>query len=341
MKSLLVQSLPLQEVIENLATAMGTTYTESCDQYKLIIPEIYGSGMITGVDFESGMGIIQYDCNFKEDIEIKFIVNDVHPLKFLFCLEGALSHCFENSDNAHILNRYQNAMVASSKYNGHILHFTKGLPTKIISLEVSRKHFINKAKCELQSLAPTTRKIFYDVSAMKEFYYKGFYTLQLSDFFDRMQEFEGKEFLRRNYLEGKSYLILTQQIMQFEDDLLSTSDRKMLRSSELKLIRKAAEFIDQNIHGNISIQEISKTVGLNGNKLQSGFQKLHGKTVNQYIQHQRMQIAKNLVENTDKSISEICDIIGLNSRSYFSKLFKEEYGVNPSELRKKNGNGFI
>lgn len=341
MKKLLVQSLPLHEVIENLAEAMNTTFTESCDQYKLVIPEEFGSGTVTGIDFESGMGIIQYDCTFNDDIELKFIVNKIHPLKFLYCLEGTVAHCFENSEESHLLKRHQNAMVASSKYNGHILHFKKNVPTKLSSLELARKQFLARAKCELQSLEPTTRKIFYDVDANKEFYYEGFYSLQLANVFERMHEFEGQEFLKRVYLEGKSYLILTRQIMQYEDDLLSTSDRKILRTSELKQIRKAAEYIDQNIHKSISIQEVSQEVGLNGNKLQSGFQRLFERSVNQYIQKQRMQLAKHLVENTDKTISEICDIVGLNSRSYFSKLFKEEYGVNPSELRQNNGTVFL
>ncbi|WP_228850721.1 helix-turn-helix domain-containing protein [Aegicerativicinus sediminis] len=341
MKTLLVQSLPLHEVIENLAEAMNTTFTQSCDQYKLVIPESFGTGTVMGIDFESGMGIIQYDCTFNDDIELKFIVNKIHPLKFLYCLEGTITHCFENSKKSHQLKQHQNAMVASSNNHGHILHFQKNVTTKISSLELSRKQFLEKSKCELESLEPTTRKIFYDVDANEEFYYEGFYSLQLANMFDQMHQFEGQEFLKRVYLEGKSNLILTRQIMQFEDDLLATSDRKILRTSELKQIRKAAEFIDQNIHGSISIQDISQHVGLNGNKLQSGFQKLFEKSVNQYIQKQRMQLARHLVENTDKTISEICDIVGLNSRSYFSKIFKEEYGVNPSELKQKNGSAFL
>ena len=103
MKIIKVNSLPLKEVIRDLAKCFETTFEESCNYYSLNIPEDKGSGNIRGINFTNGMGILLYDCIFLEDVEIQFIVNDIHPLKFLFCSEGTLYHRFEN-DIEHLYN---------------------------------------------------------------------------------------------------------------------------------------------------------------------------------------------------------------------------------------------
>ena len=63
---------------------------------------------------------------------------------------------------------------------------------------------------------------------------------------------------------------------------------------------------------------------------------MHQTTVNGYIQHRRMLHAKTLLNDTDFNISEIVEKLGLSSKSYFSKIFKETYGISPSEFRQNN-----
>lgn len=340
MKTFIVQSLPLKEVIQSLAKEMNTDYTERCDQFFLDIPAEFGRGTIMGIDFESGLGIIQYDCTFNDDVEIQFVVNKVHPLKFLFCLEGALVHRFEDDETNHIIKQYQNAIVASSRQNGHILKFTKNTPFKINSLELSRKDFLDKAVCELKSLDDSVQKLFKDIEAEKTFYYEGYYSIELSDVFAGIRRFNHQDFLRKMFLEGKSYLILTRQLVQLEDDLKDFPNRSVLRKFEVKQVKAAALKIEEHLDSLTSIRDLAQEYGLNSNKLQTGFQMLFGVSVNQYIQRHRLLKARKLLETTDMNMSQISDAVGLNSRSYFSKIFKEEFGISPSDLKRKNTEHF-
>lgn len=340
MKTFIVQSLPLKEVIQNLAKEMHTGFTERCDQFFLDIPSEFGSGFITGIDFDSGMGIIQYDCKFNDDVEIQFIVNKVHPLKFLFCLEGTLVHRFEDDQANHTINQFQNAIVASSRHNGHILSFKKNKDIKINSLELNRSAFLDKAICELKNVEKPIQKLFKDIEAENTFYYEGYYSLELSDVFDGIQKFEHQDFLRKMFLEGKSYLILTRQLLQFEDDLKDLPDRSVLRMFEVQQVKAAAQKIEEKLDALTSIKELASEVGLNPNKLQTGFQLLFDMSVNQYIQRQRLRHARKLLETTDLNMAQISDSVGLNSRSYFSKIFKEEFGISPSDLKRKNSEHF-
>jgi AraC-like DNA-binding protein len=63
---------------------------------------------------------------------------------------------------------------------------------------------------------------------------------------------------------------------------------------------------------------------------------MFNQTVNTYVQGIRLDLAKDLLLNFDYSISEIVYLIGLSSKSYFSKIFREHYGTTPSEFRQSH-----
>lgn len=68
MRCIRVKSLPIKQVIRDLAEYFDTQYTNNCDEYYLEIPNHIGNGFIKGVNFESGLGILQYDCVLKRNL---------------------------------------------------------------------------------------------------------------------------------------------------------------------------------------------------------------------------------------------------------------------------------
>jgi AraC-like DNA-binding protein len=59
-----------------------------------------------------------------------------------------------------------------------------------------------------------------------------------------------------------------------------------------------------------------------------------GKSTAVFIRSIRLQYAKELLKNTDKTISEIAYEVGFNNPSWFSRAFKEEFGYTPSSSSK-------
>ena len=84
MKDLYVQSLPLKDVILDLAKEFNCGIVEHCDEFVLEIPKEFGNGFIRGINFGKGLGVIEYNCTFFEDLKIHFSVSQIHPLKFIF-----------------------------------------------------------------------------------------------------------------------------------------------------------------------------------------------------------------------------------------------------------------
>ncbi|MGB3143062.1 MAG: AraC family transcriptional regulator [Maribacter sp.] len=335
MISIAVNSLPIADIMNDLAKAFDTSYTESCGFFILTIPQNFGVGKISGINFDSGMGIIQYDCTFKETIEFRFTVNEVHPLKFLYCVEGEIQHTFENSDKSHFIKQFQEAIVASDKHNGHILRFDSGKRIAINSLEITRRKFRDRIQCDLVTFDDSLQELFNDENAEKLFYHEGYYSLRMADLFHRIQEYKETNVLKNLYFEGIAYQMLTEQIVQYEDDIDDVKAKNVLRQAEVKQIELAVQFIKDNLANLSGVDEIAATVGLNNNKLQEGFHLLYNCSVNQYIHTTRLKFIKDLILNTDYNMSEIVYLVGLSSKSYLSKIFKDEYGTSPSAYRKQ------
>lgn len=53
-----------------------------------------------------------------------------------------------------------------------------------------------------------------------------------------------------------------------------------------------------------------------------------------FIRSVRLQKAKELIQTSNKTVSEIAYEVGFNDPSWFSRSFKEEFGVSPSDLSK-------
>lgn len=326
MTTINVKSLPLKGVLEDLASELRVPISINCDEYSLDIPEGMGKGRISGLDFRNGLGIIVYDCLFYQDTTINFIVDRVHPIKFLFCELGILTHCFENWDVDHILEESQNAIVASSSTNGHVLNFQGNSRTCFNSLEMDREVFGDQIECELTSLGEDLEVLFRDTQADTPFYYHGNYCLKMADLFIELNGSFESIFLKKLYWEGCALHILNLQILQYRD----RGGHLILRKIEMKQVLAAISIINNNISGYGTVNLLANEVGLNALKLQSGFKYLYGSTVNEYVMNKRLELARNLLEHSDNNISEIVDLVGLHSRSYFSKIFKERYNISPS-----------
>ena len=338
MKDLYVQSLPLKDVILDLAKEFNFGIVEHCDEFVLEIPKEFGNGFIRGINFGKGLGVIEYNCTFFEDLKIHFSVSQIHPLKFIFCSEGSIKHCFEELEKASTIEKYQNVLVASSSFNGHIIHFEKDKKVHLNSLEINRREFTKYYSCSLSKFDHPLKPLLGDIKATKLFYYQGNYSLQTADIIKEINTDLFSDFLRAIKLESKALEILAVQIDQYADDLKLNKNQSVIRKKEIEKIVELTEEISKDLSVSKTVQQLADSIGININKLQEGFKYLYNDTVNNYIQSLRVERAKDLLINSELSIGEITEKIGLSNPSYFSKIFKEKYKITPNQYRQGKAN---
>ena len=93
------------------------------------------------------------------------------------------------------------------------------------------------------------------------------------------------------------------------------------------------KYIADNISLKIQREELAKIVYLNPDYLTKLFRKQMGVTLGEYILQKRLALAKQLLLNTNLSILDISERVGITDASYFIRTFKKQIGVTPQQYR--------
>ncbi len=101
--------------------------------------------------------------------------------------------------------------------------------------------------------------------------------------------------------------------------------------------KESIQFIRHTIAANCSthytISQLATIAGFNETKLKAGFKKLYGITLYQYSIQQRMQLAKNLIEEDQKTLAQISAATGYKHLANFITAFKKHHGHTPGQLK--------
>ncbi|OQP54351.1 hypothetical protein A4H97_22995 [Niastella yeongjuensis] len=109
-----------------------------------------------------------------------------------------------------------------------------------------------------------------------------------------------------------------------------------LSKQDITYIRQAKTILDENFDQHITIPHLARQVGINEAKLKEGFKELYGNPIHTYLQHLRLEKARQLLLTTSMAITDITYHIGYSHVTHFTSLFKKEFGLTPSEWRKEN-----
>ena len=105
---------------------------------------------------------------------------------------------------------------------------------------------------------------------------------------------------------------------------------------ENPLITKVCNYLDQHLQEDISLEQMANIINVSPFYLSKLFKEEKGITFINFISDKRLEKARDLLEHSDLSIKEITSEIGYNDQNYFSRIFKNKYGLSPKEYRKSN-----
>ncbi len=110
-------------------------------------------------------------------------------------------------------------------------------------------------------------------------------------------------------------------------------DRSSSRSFNYEICRQMLSYIDNNISQDLSLERIAKALNIVPSYVSTIFSRNFNTSLNSYINKKRISIAKGLIHNTSKSITEIAFESGFSSIRSFNRRFKESVGMTPSQFR--------
>ena len=138
----------------------------------------------------------------------------------------------------------------------------------------------------------------------------------------------------RRKIQGQ-VLNLTSSSMKKTDD---EGEHSFLSSKDRSLLKKIHSIVDEHLSNpDFSVQDISDQLGISYSNLYSKMKGLTGKTPINYINTYRMNVAKELLKEGELTISEISYKIGFSSPFSFTREFKKQFGIPPSDYLKSSG----
>ncbi|GGW34590.1 helix-turn-helix domain-containing protein [Arenibacter certesii] len=329
MRTVYINTSSIKDIFNQLQQNLGGKLNARPQEYNLILDNEVASGVITGVCFKSRICFMEYDVTFKEDTTITSHTPINNPIHFMYCAKGRLAHSFGDEVEKHILNQFQTGIFSSDPSKDTVLFFEKDEQVRISNIMVD----INQEGSSdenIDQLRDQLLKTFRPQNGANTFAYTGSYNLKIAEQMEQLAAISQKGLVRYLLIQGTVHLMLAMEIQQHKEDRKNTKNNfGSLTKDEMDDLRELSAFIRNYPEVQYNLKYLSSKSGLSPAKLQEGFKILHNRTVTDYIRNVRVETAEHMIKTTDLNISEIVYSVGLTSRSYFSKIFKERYNCSP------------
>jgi signal transduction histidine kinase/DNA-binding response OmpR family regulator len=145
-----------------------------------------------------------------------------------------------------------------------------------------------------------------------------------------------KPFNKEELFTRLDQLILLRKklIDKIKKDGFNTLLKKRTENPKIQFLQKVVKLIYEEIKdATFGSEELSSKLQLSHSQTYRKIKAITGKSTAVFIRSIRLQYAKELLETEDKTVSEIAYDVGFNDPSWFSRAFKEEFKVSPSELK--------
>ena len=96
----------------------------------------------------------------------------------------------------------------------------------------------------------------------------------------------------------------------------------------------AKRYLDENFRESISLDQLAAVTHINKYYLAHAFQKEYNISPINYLLRRRINESKALLTSTDHSLTQISELVGFSSPSYFSQSFRRIEGMSPIEYRR-------
>jgi AraC-like DNA-binding protein len=152
----------------------------------------------------------------------------------------------------------------------------------------------------------------------------------------------------QKYEEGKNRRIFNFVVHQLTiqhkelfgkyNDMLANQNQKSVDSLDQRILKRAIEVIEYNIsNSSFSVEKMSEEMAMSRTNLHRKIKAITGFPPSELIRSIRLRKAATLLLSHADSVSQISFKVGFDDHSYFSKSFKKQFGVPPSEYLQNRG----
>lgn len=288
------------------------------------ISQEFGNGSIRTYHIMNGVELTYNDFEIYKPLNEKFRLS-IDSLEINYCLEGCLESELPNSNIVYMgdgdisIFGYNSGIVladfTTKRYRGItiMLYLDESLKSIAKVLDISQ----NEMQKIMNYAFDSNTCIVNHGSNLLDDLFKSIYEVP--------QKYKN-QIIRLKVVEIIMYLLS-------EEDF-KTREKKYFPRLFVDKIKDARRILIENLEEYITIKELSQKVGLNSTDLQKGFKEIYQSSIYAYLKSCRMKKSKELILKENINISDIANMVGYSNSSKFSKAFKNEFGISPSEFKK-------
>lgn len=260
-------------------------------------------------------------------------VQQEHYIKFLFCLAGKCTIVLDGFGEYDIdrpqvlLTSCPEDMIKVNQNNG-------GASQRLVSLCVKRDFFTEEIGIAIDALPEPLRSIF---SPIEPHFALQAMPMSADLGLAAQSVFSGYDspLLHSIYYQSKAIELMCLLISSIEKDTKAHrySQPERLSQQMIERLMQARDIVDKHYAKTLTLQTLSRSVGLNKTALTKGFHSLFGMSVFERIKQVRMARAYQLLSEGVCSIESIAEAVGYGHASSFSNAFTRFYGCTPKAVR--------
>lgn len=138
--------------------------------------------------------------------------------------------------------------------------------------------------------------------------------------------------------EAEDEIILHSLVLELIHSLAKSSE-KLQQREEIKpnnyiIIERAIKYIKENLNSDLSLENVSRYVGMSPIHFHNCFKTATAHTLRRYVEELRIKKAATLLVTTDYTLTKIAYECGFSSQAYFSYAFKKKMNLTPREYSK-------
>ena len=143
-----------------------------------------------------------------------------------------------------------------------------------------------------------------------------------------------KQGIRLNVLDYLVKPVIENELIKVIEDFLQ---KNTFTETKSVLINKVLDIVREEYDQKLQLSDLARKVYVTPTYLSKKFTEIVGVKFTDYINHFRIQKAKQLMlENPDWSLFQIAEHVGFSSQHHFSNLFKKIEGITPSQFKEKH-----
>ena len=158
-----LESYFLHALIDLLEKQLSQDYRVHREEGMLTLRTPHYTSHIRALDFSHGIGHFYLDMQLEEDLDILFDIEQYHPLRFLYCLEGEFVHSGLSNRLQHHIRAGQGIAYACTRGQEQRIGFAAGHTVKCVGVQLIRHDFIRHR--DVSRLPPEMRAIVEDTQA--------------------------------------------------------------------------------------------------------------------------------------------------------------------------------